>query len=253
MEKKYKYLLFDLDDTLIDNYENVKFAFKKMLEHLHKDFSGEYFFQWFEFDKQFWLDRLEGKYEVPEQYQTPKELYVHYIRSLRYYLFFGDISMETAFALNKIYLSAVNEKVIPIDGAFETLQKLSENYKIYIATNGPSSAVESKLSKIDCLRFVSGYFSADMTKGTSSKPTPEFFEEMLDFINFHNKKEIVFIGNSLRTDIAGAKNFGIDTIWLNLNGRKAPENLAATYEISSLSGLLGILDGSGFGKESFDK
>lgn len=241
MEKKYKFLLFDLDDTLIDNYENVKFAFKKMLEYLHKNFSEEYFFNWFEFDKQFWIDRLNGKIEVPEKYLVSQKLYVVYVRSLRYYKFFGDISMETAFKLNDIYLNAVNEKVVPIDGAFETLKKLSENYKIYIATNGPSSAVESKLSKIDCLKFVAGYFSADMSKSTSSKPSPEFFEEMLDFINFHNKKEIVFIGNSLRTDIAGAKNFGIDTIWLNLNGRKAPENLVATYEVSSLLEMLNIL------------
>ena len=28
--KKYDYILFDLDDTLIDNLENVRHAYKKM-------------------------------------------------------------------------------------------------------------------------------------------------------------------------------------------------------------------------------
>ena len=33
--KKYETIIFDLDDTLIDNHESIKYAFKKVLEVLN--------------------------------------------------------------------------------------------------------------------------------------------------------------------------------------------------------------------------
>ena len=53
---KYELLIFDLDDTLIDNDENVRYAFQKMTELLGYSYSDELFKSWQKFDKQFWLD-----------------------------------------------------------------------------------------------------------------------------------------------------------------------------------------------------
>ena len=238
---RYELILFDLDDTLIDNQENIKFAFKKVVQKLGKIFSEEYFFKWLEFDKQYWNDFYAGKFEIPEKFRTPSSAYVVYARSLRFMLFFGDISLEQAIELNNIYIPALTENVVAIDGAFETLEYLSKNYKLIIATNGPSDAIMGKLSKIGCEKFISNFFSSDMTKDTISKPERAYFEELLDHIDFHDKEKIIFVGNSLRRDVAGAMNFGIDAVWLNLDGREGLKEITPTFTISKLTELKNLL------------
>lgn len=238
---KYKLILFDLDDTLIDNRENIKFAFKKIVETLEKPYTDDEFERWLSFDRQYWNDFYAGKFEVPKKFNSSQEAYVVFARSLRYKLFFNDINLDAAIMLNEVYISALTEKVVAIDGAFETLEYLSNSYEIVIATNGPSLAVKGKLSKIGCEKFVSKYFSSDMTKGTVSKPEKAYFEELLDYVGFHDKNKILFVGNSLRKDVIGALNFGIDAVWFNSDSREGLEGIVPTYTINKLIELKNIL------------
>lgn len=98
--------------------------------------------------------------------------------------FEGKISLEKAFEINELFLTSLNEIVVPIDGAYETLKYLHEKYKLVIATNGPTVAVESKLGKIGCLDFIDAMFSADMTKKTVTKPNKEYFVELKEYLKF---------------------------------------------------------------------
>ena len=50
---KYKIIIFDLDDTLIDNFENVKYAFKTMVESKNELYTEKSFLRWYEIDKIF--------------------------------------------------------------------------------------------------------------------------------------------------------------------------------------------------------
>ncbi len=52
---KYKILVFDLDDTLIDNFENVKYAFKTMIESENESYEEANFLKWYEIDRKFWV------------------------------------------------------------------------------------------------------------------------------------------------------------------------------------------------------
>lgn len=65
--KKYKIIIFDLDDTLIDNMENVRYAFKKMIEECNEEYSDRDFYRWYEIDKKFWKDWQDGIIKLPEQ------------------------------------------------------------------------------------------------------------------------------------------------------------------------------------------
>jgi FMN phosphatase YigB (HAD superfamily) len=66
---KYDVLLFDLDDTLINNTENARYAFKKMLLMVNKEYNDESFQRWLELDKQFWIDYANKKIIVPDEYK----------------------------------------------------------------------------------------------------------------------------------------------------------------------------------------
>ena len=235
---KYEILLFDLDDTLIDNLENVRYAYTKMVESLGGHYTEEGFKKWYYLDKRFWIDFHEKKIVVPKEYQNPQELFVKYVRSLRYLMYFdGKISLDKAFEINELFLSSLNEIVVPITGAYETLKYLHEKYKLVIATNGPTVAVEAKLGKIDCLDFIDAIFSADMTKQTVTKPSKEYFDELKEYLQFYDNNKMLIIGDSLRSEIQGGMNSGIDSCWLNRNNEEVPEQYKPTMVINELSQL----------------
>lgn len=239
---KYEIIIFDLDDTLIDNLENIRYAYKKTLEYLGEEYTEESFIRWNEFDKQFWLDRASGKIIIPEEYKNPKEKMIEYVRSLRYFLYFdGKITLEQAFEINKIYIDSLNEKIIPIEGSYETLKYLHSKYKLVIATNGPSLVVKSKLSKIECLELVDYIFSADLTYQLVSKPKKEYFEELFEYINYNNKEKMLMIGDSIYSDIQGGINAGIDTCWYNRNNQENNSIYQPTIMITKLKELTKIL------------
>lgn len=240
--KKYEILLFDLDDTLIDNLENVRYAYTKMVNYMDEDYTLEGFKKWYELDKQFWLDFHDNKIVVPDEYSKSQELFVKYVRSLRYQLYFENkISIEKAFEINDIFLSSLEEVVVPIKGAYETLQYLKEKYKIVIATNGPSLAAKVKLEKIGCYKFIDSIFSADMTEKTVTKPKKEFFDELEGYLGFYEKDKMLIIGDSLHSEVEGGMNSGIDSVWYNAKDEKLPEKYIPTYVIKKLSNLKNIL------------
>ena len=235
--KKYELLIFDLDDTLINNNENVRYAFKKMTEVLGYTYSDEMFNEWQKFDKKFWLDFYNGKIEIP--YNKDDERFVPYVQSLRYRNFFRpQISMERALEINPKFIDWLKEIVVPEEGCYETLAYLHQKgYRLVVATNGANQAIESKLRKINCRQFIDETFSADMTKERVTKPSPIYFKELLDYLDYHEKEKILLIGDSLHSEVQGGKNAGIDTCWYNKEQNIAPEDCTPTIEIHKLKEL----------------
>lgn len=235
---KYELLIFDLDDTLINNDENVRHAFKKMLALLGEQYSDNLFSSWQQFDKKFWLDFYNGKIITP--YEKSDEKYVPYVQSLRYYQFFNKkISIEEALKINPLFLNWLKEKVVAEDGCYETLEYLYNcGYKLVVATNGANQAIESKLSKINCQKFIAKTFSADMTRECVTKPNPVFFEELLTYLDYHDKDKILLIGDSLHSEVQGGMNSGIDTCWYNKYHEPLKEPYQPTMEINNLKQLV---------------
>ena len=60
MIRKYKKLLFDLDNTLVDDDENRKYAFEKILVQRKEQVTNEKLEKFIQLDNQYWKDRAEG-------------------------------------------------------------------------------------------------------------------------------------------------------------------------------------------------
>ena len=58
--KKYKIIIFDLDDTLIDNTENIRHAYAKMMQSVGEPYTETEFQRWYSIDHKFWEDWQEG-------------------------------------------------------------------------------------------------------------------------------------------------------------------------------------------------
>jgi putative hydrolase of the HAD superfamily len=75
-----------------------------------------------------------------------------------------------------------------------------------------------------------------------SKPDPRIFEHTLEGIKDVAKNEILMIGDSLRSDIKGGMNYGIDTCWYNPNKLVNNTDVEPSYEIDSLLELIEIIE-----------
>jgi FMN phosphatase YigB (HAD superfamily) len=120
MEPTYKILLFDLDDTLIDNTENVRYAFQQMLKMKGEIPTEEDFRRRYAIDRQFWRDWQEGKIELPELYKNEtgkkNEAFLDWLRAQRVLLYFHhNLSLEEAIKLNTFYVNSLTGVVLPIE------------------------------------------------------------------------------------------------------------------------------------------
>jgi Predicted hydrolase (HAD superfamily) len=244
MKKKYKILIFDLDDTLIDNLENVRYAFQIMVEKQNEIYTDEKFIKWYQIDNKFWKEWQDGLIELPEEFKSEtgekSDGFLNWLRAQRALIYFDySITLEEAIDLNNLYMESLTEVVIPIEGAYETLKYLSDKYTIVIATNGPKIAAKEKLSKINCLEFTANVFSADMFG--YMKPKIEFFEGLKKHYSDMELDDYIIIGDSIKSDIVFGMNCGIDSCWFNKKGESLSDNYEATIIITKLTELKDIL------------
>lgn len=235
---KYSTIIFDLDDTLTDNDENVKFAVKRMLEYMNEDYSEEKFLRFLKIDKQTWIDRSEGRLISP--FEDNNEKKTEWLRASRFLKYFDNkISYEKAVELNDFYLETLKEYVVPRDGAFDTVKYLyDKGYNLIIATNGPIIPLEAKLKKIGINNFISTVFSSEEIG--FSKPKKQFYDGLFEKSKLSRDEKILFVGDELAKDIRGGIENGLDTCWCNYNN-EVNDKYDVTYEIHSISELMDIL------------
>jgi HAD superfamily hydrolase (TIGR01662 family) len=115
-------------------------------------------------------------------------------------------------------------------GAEVLVESLSSaGVPVAVVTNGPGDAQSAKVGavglreRVDCVVYA-GHDAA-------AKPDPEPFERALDEVGVEPERA-VHVGDSLRTDVAGANRAGMGTVWVG-DG----DDHDADRRVSSLSQL----------------
>lgn len=230
---KYKTLIFDLDDTLIDNNESIKYAFTIIINALKLEYSDELFLKWKKFDTAYWHTWESGNMVIPNCIKTFEDK-ITYLRATRFILFFKEIGLDfnSAVSLNKLYCSMLGINIKEIENAGKLLQSLYSNHEIVIATNGPKEAAINKLEKSKLIPYISGLVCSEEIG--FSKPMPEFFDILYRTTENKDKSTMLLIGDSLTTDILGGMKNGIDTCWFNPNNNELPKEYYPTMTINKL-------------------
>ncbi len=234
----YKTIIFDLDDTLTDDYENTKEAFKLTMQEIKQEYTEQNFIKFHTIDKQTWKRRAEGKIITP--YEDNKEKKAEWLRAHRFLEYFNNkISYEEAVSANEIYMNKMKEKVVCREGALEIIKYLYEKgYQLLIATNGPVIPLKTKIEKIGIQDYITTIFSAEEVG--FMKPHKKFYDGLFEKAKIEEKEQVLFIGDELEKDIKGGIEYGIDTCWY----RWKEENeilWKPKYEINQLSDLKKIL------------
>ena len=225
--KNIKHVFFDLDHTLWDYDKNAR---ETLLEIYHQ--VGGASVNENSFIKTFYEvnDRLWHKYNhgiIDRQYITDNRFVEVFRRS--------GMNSTKAYESSTYFMTHCSTKPHLVSFAKATLDYLFKKYDLHIVTNGFDDVQPRKLRSSG----IEHYFKVVVTSETSNsrKPSAEIFEYALDQAKAE-KSESVMIGDNPKTDIYGARSFGIKTILYDPSGKKRS---VADYSIQALNELIGIL------------
>lgn len=224
-----KYTLFDADGTLFD-YEHAEMqAFINTLTTFH--IKGD-------------IDELHASYKVIN-YAIWKDFEDHKIsaadlRVERFRRFLDKRQLHhDPEEVSKCYISHLAQGTVLIKGADEIIEYLRNRYSISIITNGLADVQYARINK----SVLNGYFDNIFISEEIGYPKPmkEIFEHVFEVLGNPDKKEVIIIGDSFRSDIVGGRNYGIKTCWYNPKNIENQNGFEADYEIKELKELERIL------------
>ncbi|MFY0593480.1 YjjG family noncanonical pyrimidine nucleotidase [Roseivirga sp.] len=229
---KYKHIFFDLDHTLWDYDANATEALG--------DLYDQYNFQRLELFDKTDLAKIffEVNYGLWDLYNIGK-IQRPDIRALRFKTIFEKLGAKASdmpknIEEEYIQLAPTKEKVF--DHAHLVLDYLAEKYQLHVITNGFDDIQSTKMNSSDLRK----YFDVVVTSETTAyrKPNKEIFELAMNLAKAPLEQSIM-IGDNLDSDIAGAKNVGMDYVWFNPEQQQT--NSTIQHEIQNLIELKSIL------------
>jgi len=231
----YKYIIFDADHTLLEFDSDEKTALKKTFaDYGYSGVTAEELQRCRNLSYEGWaqigLNDIH-KVEIQKNYH---DLYQKYIYILMERLIKEYSLTATAQEAGDRFISYFSEPGHIIGGSLEVLYRLAQYYNVSIATNGLSSIQRGRLSPFDGV--VSGYFISDEVGHI--KPEKAFFESVLSALGA-KPEECLMVGDSISSDIIGAKAAGISACWFNRFGAKS--DIKPDLEIEKIEDLLPVL------------
>lgn len=233
--KEYDYIIFDIDDTLLD-YQNAEtHIMKKIFEFENKAISDEIYQDLWDISCYYW-DKYElddsDKVYVQENYHT---LFYEYLRDFMQRIkekYCFESTTETMQTYFLEYLKLENKQY---DDTESVLQHFSQSTALLIASNGLDEVQQKRIEKYKDL--FSGIFISEELG--IIKPSRFFWDRVFENIDAEPEK-CLMVGDSLKNDIISAACYGMDTCWVNRKEKKNTSDIVPTYEVRSLVELLDL-------------
>lgn len=228
---KIKMVIFDLDNTLIDFYQNEQDAITHVFLNMDLKINEDVIKLFSSIDSQLWTHGKFRDYKV-----SKKDIPIR-----RFEILFKELNLKIKSyeKANELFMDGLIKNVYEMPFANEIINYLSsKGYIISIATNG--------LVKLQYPRMKNTSFSDKINQIIASeevgvnKPDPTIFNKLLKD-NMLDASETIMIGDSLRNDIESAKSIGIKTIWFNPNKITNNSRIHPDYEIDNLLEIKNIL------------
>jgi len=226
---KYKVILFDADETLFDFRMSEKLALKGALSDFGIKYDENYHLKiYMELNTAIWKEFEEGRI-------TQEKLKIE-----RFRRFANELKIEiNEFDMAKSYMKHLSNASFLFDGAEELVKKLSKDYKLGIITNGLTDVQDTRIRK----SVIAEYFETIVISEEAkiAKPDARIYDLTLRNMNHTDKKTVLYVGDSLSSDIQGGINAGIDTCWVNKEKTENLSNIQPTYIIQDLSEIINYL------------
>lgn len=228
---KYDTILWDVDDTLLDFPYSEKYAVRHCFEEIGLTISDAWLARYSCINQSYWKKLEKG--EV-----TKKELLRRRFADLFEEMGIQGVAMDT---FQVQYQKALGDVYCYLDDSYEVCKKLKGSCRQYLITNGVESTQRNKLKLSGLDVLMEDIFISEVLG--SVKPKKEFFDLCFAQIPDFKKDRVLVIGDSLSSDIQGAKNAGVASCWYNPKGKALTGDVIPDYEIQHLSQVEEILFG----------
>lgn len=227
----YQFLLFDLDDTLLDFQAAQAFALPYFLkqEGVAEQDLPLYTETYKRMNHQLWEDLEKGLIDRETLQNTRfSKLFAHF-----------GIEKDGAFLAEK-YQDLMAQQGQTLEGALELLQELkAKGFRLFAASNGFLSIQTGRLKASTFDQIFEQVFISEQVG--AAKPELFFFETVAKQIEGFDASQALMIGDSLSADIQGAKNAGLASMWFNPKGLENDLGFAPIYEVKNYEELKKIL------------
>lgn len=217
--QKYDHLFFDLDHTLWDFDTNARFAMRETVSEFKLDDQIENFELFYDYYEKINANLWEAYRN--QKIRKPELIRKRFEDTLSHF----SITGIEPLAMNDCYLKwmPLQKTLFPdVIGTLEYLKK--RGYQMHVITNGFSIVQHQKIETSGLKTYFNRIFISEEIQ--IPKPDKRIFQYALKCCNAKKSKSIM-IGDSWNTDIIGARNAGINQVYvLNHNNLKdsPPEN-----------------------------
>lgn len=226
---RYDIILLDADMTLFDFERSEREALSRVLTARGYSTDEETLALYRKINSALWEANARG--EIDQDFLTV-ERFAAFMRVKG-----GDYDPRE---FNREYLAALGEGCYLLPGAEEFCRALREGgCELAIVTNGLPTAQWGRFNRSP-LKGIIPHMFVSMELGCQ-KPQRTYFDQVCVRLGITDRSRAVIMGDSLRTDVQGGINAGIDTIWFAPGGEEVPEYPVPTYTVRSYHEALGLL------------
>lgn len=226
---RYSYVLLDADETLFDFRRSEEEALRKVLTDRGYPTDAAAIGLYMKINSALWEANARG--EVDQDFLAT-ERFAAFMRVM------GGAHDPVRF--NRDYLEALGSGCYLLPGAVEFCRALADGgCELAIVTNGLPTAQWGRFDRSPLKSVIPRMF-VSMELGCQ-KPQPEYFQKVCEAMGITDRSRAVIVGDSLRSDIQGGVNSGIDTVWFAPDGAQPPAYPAPTYTVRSYGEALAIL------------
>ncbi|MCE2502100.1 MAG: HAD family hydrolase [Dehalococcoidia bacterium] len=226
-------ITFDMDDTLWDFQSAMKYALAITLQRLRSILPGD---PTAGLTVQRMMDIRDGvALEMGEG--TVRQEEIRYAAMVKTLELLGSADRVIADELFSIHMEARLAGAKPFDDVPDVLDALKNRYRLGIISNGNNTPQAVGLDDV----FDFTVFAHDCG---FPKPDPRIFEYALAIFG-DEPQHVAHVGDSLPSDVQGANNHGMLSVWLNRATAANGTGIAPQREIRGLAELLDLFGMAG--------
>lgn len=218
-----KLIVFDLDNTILDR----DLSFKKFAEWIYTTYLIE---------DEHKEDLIKGMIKVDDQGYGSKWKVWSYINQNANWK-----NELTAEEYHMVFLQHMASFSVAMDGTYYVLQQLlDDGYKLGMITNGKAIGQNKKIDALNLRKYFKHIIISEEV--SIKKPDKEIFKMILDLFAVE-AAESVYIGDSPKNDILGARGAGMHAIWMSYRKDNWDNQIKIDeyFEVKELKSIIPII------------
>ena len=224
-----RYVLFDLDDTILDFLLSEEEALAKTLLQLGIEPTEEVVSAYSRINLAQWKMLERG------------EITRDTLKIRRFSLLFDELGLNCDAETARVsYEDNLSRTCYFVPDALWLLDTLYGKYRMFIVSNGITAVQNGRIAASGIAKYFEKIFLSEELGVV--KPQKEFFTRCFAEIPDFDPAEAIIIGDSLSSDIQGGINAGIKTCLFNYRNAPADPKIVPDVEIFDLNELPAVLE-----------